>query len=147
MAKPKRQARAKQFVPLALTAMVKPRGTGLRSYSQAEACESLDVTDRTLRNWAAKGLPTREGPHGKPVYPVPDVNVWAACYKVMVELDRHGRGPSHLSMAKAHRWHLQNQMQDWPEAFVVVPLDWDHPMREAALQVAAAGIESDPSDD
>jgi hypothetical protein len=143
----RRKGKAAKFVPLALSAMVRQDRTRLKPYSQAEACENLDATDRTLRNWATKGMPTEPGPHGKPVYPVPDANIWALCYRVLVSRDPHGRGPARLSAAEATRWHLREQMEEWPEDFVLVPLDWDHPARQEMLQIAAAGTKPDPSED
>ena len=113
-----------------------------RRASQAEMHEMFDVTDRTLRGWAQIGLPTEKGPGGRTLYPIPSAGIWGACYKAMVATaDRHGRGPTHLSVEQAEAWHLGNQLRDDPDYFVIVPLDWDHPMREAQLRRAAEGCE------
>src|SRR5215210_4035368 len=104
--------------------------------TQAEMHEMFDVKDRTLRGWAQLGLPTEKGPGGKTLYPLPDANIWGACYKAKVAEDRHGKGPAWLTVEQANHWHLAKQMEDWPEDFVIVPLDWDHPLRAAQLQRA-----------
>jgi hypothetical protein len=113
-------------------------------WTQQEFCDLLQVSDRTLRSWAAIGLPVEAGPDHAPRYPRHDAMTWALCYKVRSRLPGSLRA---LSIEEARRWHLETQFREWPEDFVLVPLDWDHPLREAMLRLAAAGREPLPEDD
>lgn len=108
----------------------------VRSWSQQEFCELLDVSDRTLRAWAVLGLPVETGPDRTPRYSA-DAMTWAVCYKV---LSRLGSLRS-LSLEQAVRWHVETQAQQDPDDFIRVPLYWDHPLREQMLRIAAAGRE------
>jgi hypothetical protein len=119
------------------------RGSGkVRTISQEDAMEWWDVTDRTLRNWAERGLPTKDGPRGKPVYPLPDANIWAMVYKLKKRLSTNGKGPSTMTMEEARQWLVAKQAENWPGDFILVPLDHDHPMRRRQLELAARGRES-----
>lgn len=139
-----RRKRAKtQWSRVELIANIRDSSAAKPAYraSQAEMHETFDVRDRTLRSWASMGLPTEKGPGGTPVYPFPDANIWVMCYRAMVAADRNGKGPRGLSVQEANDWHLNSQMGEWPEDFVIVPLDWDHPAREQQLRRAAEGRE------
>jgi hypothetical protein len=123
---------------LNLAAIVVERSTELApDTSQEQMCRQFDVTDRTLRNWASRGMPVKDGAHNRPVHP-PDAFAWAIQFTLMVKRD--GQGPVHLSMDRVRNLDVEMQAAIWPEDFVLVPLDWDHPIRAHMLVKAAAGI-------
>jgi hypothetical protein len=137
-----------RYKTVKLSARVTASSGKPRALSQAEACEWFDCTDRTLRAWTVRGLPTLKGPQGKPLYPLPDSNVWALAFRAMCAEDpRHRSGPPHLTMEEADAWHLGSQMKEWPEDFAVVPLALDHPMRQQQLELAAKGNEPPSADE
>ncbi|MGH7498599.1 MAG: hypothetical protein ACREL3_07085 [Gemmatimonadales bacterium] len=123
---------------LTLEAIVLSHGTP-RTLSQLEACDFFQVSDRTLRIWAERGMPVRQGPSGRPVYPLPDAGIWVSAYQIRMRDNKNGRALGYLAMEKARDMALAFQFRTWPEDFVVVPLDWDHPARESQLRTAAAG--------
>ena len=109
---------------------------------QAAACEALAVTDRTVRNWCEIGLPHRPGPHGKPLYPYPDIRVWAECYREKAEYaQRYKRpGPTRLTMLEALNWDEIQRADGFGDNYVVVPTDLTAPGRARLLRIAADGI-------
>lgn len=127
-----------------LEAMTSP-ATKSALIPQAEAMVWVDATDRTLRVWAERGLPVQDGPKGRPVYPGPELIAWTACYRARTA--RAGRAPRHLSIEEARRFQLAHQYKMFPQDFVLVPLDWDHPLREQQLRRAAKGCEPKPVED
>jgi hypothetical protein len=92
----------------------------------------FNVKDRALRGRAQLGLPTKKGPGGKTLYPFPERTMGNVLqgygYRRSVP-----QGPAWLSIEEANAWHLASQMEDDPSEFVIVPLQWDHPMRESQL--------------
>lgn len=109
--------------------------------TQEQMARIFDVTDRTLRNWAGRGMPVEDGPHGRPVYGSAAFT-WATQYTLLVRRD--GKGPSHLSMDRARELTVEMQALLNPEDFVLVPLDWDHPLRAFMLEKAVAGLRPPP---
>lgn len=115
-----------------------------RVCDQDEAIELVDVSDRTLRTWVKKGLPVQHDARGRARYVVPNLIVWARCYHQQLRRGKHVR---YLTMEEADRWNLQGQAEEWPDTFVLVPLDWNHPCRERQLRLAAAGMEPPAEED
>jgi hypothetical protein len=139
----KRKPAEPQWKTVELTAKVSPGHRDSDPITTAEMMATYDVSDRTLRNWAKLGCPTVKGPRGMTLYPVPGASDWSLGYMLLVAADRHGKGPTHLTVEQANDAHMARQMDEWPGDFVIVPLDWSHPMRETQLRRAAAGSEGE----
>ena len=104
--------------------------------SQEDAAEEMGVDVRTLRNWAHVGLPTHPDASGRPQYDRQELHVWSQWYRWLCA---RGSEPKRLTLAFAQQLHLLDQARQWPERYVAVPLEPDHPMRDLALRRAAAG--------
>ena len=134
---------SKKFRDLTLTARVLRDQVGYIA-SRAEMIEMLDTTDRTLRDWAQRGMPTiRVGPGQPRQYNTADVLAWTALYHFLCGT---GRAPHHLSAREAIEHVLRTEMETDPGYYAIVPLEHDHPRRAAQLELAAAGIEPRPDD-
>lgn len=114
---------------------------------QSELADWTGVEERTIQNWAERGLPVDRS-RGRPRYPIPDAMVWASEYKRLVaqarRTHRSAAGPAHLSMEQARFGHIQANIAAlnlplW-EVAVLVPLEHDHPMRREMLRKAAEGV-------
>jgi phage terminase Nu1 subunit (DNA packaging protein) len=135
---------ANRFRDLRLSARVL-RGEPGMIVSQVELIEMLDATDRTLRDWSKRGMPTiRTGPGKPPRYNTADVLAWTARYHHLCGTDR---APHHLSVEEAVAHVLRGEMDMDPRNFTICPLEWDHPRRAAQLELAAAGLEPPTGDD
>jgi hypothetical protein len=138
--------RAKPEFP-AVTLMAKvnpPRRFKPYRATQEEMAEMFDVSPRTLREWHQVGLPRETDEKGRPVYPFPAANIWASCYKAKVRASANRKGPRFLTMEEADRWHLERQVDMGETEFALVPMYWDHPMREKMLRLAAVGLQPPP---
>ena len=115
--------------------------------SQAEARVMFEASDRTLRDWALRGMPVKRGRSRQRTYPLPSAHQWVTAYRQLMARSPGGRAPAHLSIEQARTMDLEFQHRQWPADFVIVPLDWDHPAREDRLRKAAAGCEPPPAED
>jgi hypothetical protein len=134
------------FKLIEFSAVVRPdepeHGEDEEWISQADACELVRVTDRTLRNWAEIGLPNRPGHHGKPLYPRGDIQIWADCYREKaLYAQRYKRpGPELLTMLEALNWYHIKRAEGFGDNYVVVPNDVTAYDRARMLRLAADGI-------
>jgi hypothetical protein len=140
------RSRRDPFETVQLSAKVSADRAKSGEMTQGDLCEAFDVTDQTVRNWVARGLPVRKGPLGKPRYPQSEALAWGRCWR---QLEQQKRAPKWLTPPTAIFLELLGQKeiddeQPWTEKegplFVIVPLEWDHPIRERMLQVAARGV-------
>jgi hypothetical protein len=125
-----------------------PRGSKVSDeFTQSEICAHFSVTDQTIRNWMERGLPWGKGPRGKPRYPRLLAMQWGLQWMC---LERQKKAPKWLSPAEAlfssladqHR-HYVSDSGEWYDRqgplFMIVPLDWGHPLRELTLRIATRG--------
>src|SRR5262245_39934236 len=70
------------FRALRLSAPVRSNTGPARLCSQQEFCAIAGVTDQTLRNWRALGLPVG-GPAARPEYPLPDAYTWITVFQLL----------------------------------------------------------------
>lgn len=103
----------------------------------------FDVTPQTVRTWCKLGLPIVPGTESRPRYPATAAVIWVTCYRRRLAAGVAGRTQT---LADAEAEELEEQRRAWPDDFVCVPLDWDHPRREALLRLAAAGREPASAD-
>jgi hypothetical protein len=123
----------------------KPGPLGDREFDAASMAALFDVTDRTLRLWAERGMPVLDGPQGRPVYPLEAVH-WAIVFKVLAGV-RRTQGiaiPRTLTMTQVYRHMAEWQARDEPEAFMLVPRDRQHPMRQHMLDSIGAAEKACP---
>jgi hypothetical protein len=140
---PRRSSRPTPPAPteLALTARIVARPPA--AVTQAQLTADLEVSEQTIRTWARRGMPVHGTP-ARPVYHWGEVNVWLRYFQ---HLQRRGTAPRLVSFERAC-WHARLDEapafgDEMGEHFVIVPLSWDHPGREAALRRACAGREPD----
>jgi hypothetical protein len=145
MTRAKAELRRARFKLLTLSAVVHAEDDSCADQEwipQTEACERLGVTDRTLRNWAEIGLPTRPGRHGKPLYPYPDIRIWADCYRKRAAAAARWKrpGPSNLSLLEALNEYHIDRSDGFGDNYVVVPNDISSQERARMLMLAAEGL-------
>ena len=137
----------KDFPAVALEARVSVDVLGgiAGELTQSELCRTFDMTDQTIRNWAGRGLPWKRGPGGKPRYPAVLALAWG---RVWTALEAQKKAPKWLTPGQALFIDLLSQYEnqrdeEWCKAngpaYAIVPLDWDHPLRELMLKIAARG--------
>jgi hypothetical protein len=156
--RPKR-ADGEEYPQVQLTARIwDHRPDGIPEFlTQSELMEGLDVSDQTIRNYMVRGLPWEKGPQGKPRYPTSDAFSWALQYAI---LESQKKAPRHLSIARVDSLNLVSQTlarttegdpEIWSDTiepfFVIVPLEWNHPLRERMLRLAARGVRPATTDD
>jgi hypothetical protein len=148
----RRQAPAARYRTLALEARAvaaSPRASGMIDRATAQAWLG-GVTHQTLLNYVARGLPAeRVGPRIR--FFGPDLVLCAAYYEPW-KREHRGQVTGTVSIDSAREWHLwrQYRSREEPAGFVLVPMAWDHPLRERQLRLAAAGrkpVDPTPNDE
>lgn len=124
---------AKRTRDLRLTARVL-KAAPRRLLAESAIAEMCDVDERTIRRWERDGLP-QHGTARAVRYDSAEAVQWQSYHHVVPVKDR----PALVDMLVVDQWNLEAQRKDNPRQFILVPLEHDHPLREKALQIAAAG--------